>query len=240
MEVQVLNDVSTLAEQAARLFMEAASEAVRRRGAFNVALAGGSTPLRLYDLLAWDPFVSGIEWAKVHFFWGDERCVPPIHIDSNFQQAQVQLLSKLEIPARNIHRIHGEVKAEEGADLYQEELKRTFGKAPVFDLILLGIGPDGHIASLFPGSAALEETERWVVGVPHLAPPPPLVDRVSLTLPVINAARIVLFLVAGAGKAQIMARVMDAHPQEPLLPAQRVKPTQGRLIWLVEKSALGR
>lgn len=235
-----MDDVASLAERAARYFVEFAREAVRSRGEFTVALAGGSTPLRLYDLLAWDPYVSEIDWKLAHLFWGDERCVPPAHVDSNYQQAQVQLISKIEIPARNIHRIHGEIGADQGAVRYQEELKRHFDKEPVFDLVLLGIGPDGHTASLFPGSDALEEIERWVVGVPHSTPPPPLVDRISLTLPVINAARQVMFLVAGAGKAQIMEQVMDANPREPLLPAQRVKPENGRLTWLVEKSALGK
>lgn len=240
MEIQVLDDVGALAETAARLFMESAGTAIAQRGRFSVALAGGSTPLRLYDLLAWDPFASGIDWKRTHLFWGDERCVSPAHIDSNFQQAQVQLLSKLEVPARNIHRIHAEIGANQAADLYQEELRHFFGKDPVFDLILLGIGPDGHIASLFPGTAALEETRRWVVGVPHSTPPPPLVDRVSLTLPVINAAHLVMFLVAGAGKAQIMEQVTASHQEGTLLPAQRVNPLQGRMIWLVEKSALGK
>lgn len=240
MEVQVLDDVASLADRAARIFVDTAREAVRLRGGFNVALAGGSTPLRLYDLLAWDPYASEIEWKMTQLFWGDERCVPPSHIDSNYQQAQVQLLSKIEIPTRNVHRIHGEQGANHGAVLYEEELRRHFGKDPVFDLVLLGIGPDGHTASLFPGSDALEENGKWVVAVPHTTPPPPLVDRISLTLPVINAARQVMFLVAGAGKAQIIAQVMDANPPEPLLPAQRVEPAQGRLIWLVEKSALGK
>jgi len=238
--IEVMEDVTALAEYAAKMFVDSAREAVKSHGRFSVALAGGSTPLRLYDLLAWDPYVSEVEWARCHLFWGDERCVPPDHIDSNYQQAYVQLLSKVDIPSRNIHRIHGELPAQQAADLYQSELKRFFGAEPVFDLILLGVGPDGHTASLFPGSAALDETNRWVVGVPHSTPPPPLVDRVSLTLPVLNAASQVIFMVAGTGKAQVVARILESPPAQPLLPAQRVDPPQGNVTWLIERSAMGK
>ena len=237
--IEVMEDPAALAEYAAKAFVESAREAVRSHGRFSVALSGGSTPLRLYDLLARDPYVSEVEWTKCHFFWGDERCVPPDHIDSNYGQAYVQLLSKVNVPEGNIHRIHGELPAQQAADLYQSEMKRFFGAEPVFDLILLGVGPDGHTASLFPGSAALDETNRWVVGVPHSTPPAPLVDRVSLTLPVLNAASQVVFMVAGTGKAQVIARILESPPAQPLLPAQRVDPPQGNVTWLIERAAMG-
>ena len=240
LEIEVLKDVSALAERAANLFQTAAQEAISANGKFSVALAGGSTPLRMYDLLACDPFKLKIDWSKCHLFWGDERCVPPVHPDSNYLQSAAHLISKVDIPVKNIHRIQGELSPIQAATEYQSELQRYFGSYPVFDLILLGLGPDGHTASLFPGTQALEEKGSWVVAVPHSTPPSPLVDRVSLTLPVINAARQVLFLVAGADKAEIVARVFKTPGDEPLLPAQRVSPGAGRLTWLLDVAAMGK
>ncbi len=240
LEIEVINDVSALAERAANLFLTAAQEAVSARGKFSVALAGGSTPLRMYDLLACEPYSLKIEWSKCHLYWGDERCVPPTHVDSNYRQSADHLISRVDIPAKHIHRIQGELPPIQAAEQYQTELQRYFEQTPVFDLILLGLGPDGHTASLFPGTPALEEKEKWVTGVPHSAPPPPLVDRVSLTLPVINAARQILFLVAGADKAEIVARIFKAPGAEATLPAQRVNPNAGRLTWLVDVAAMGK
>jgi 6-phosphogluconolactonase len=239
LEVKVLESGNALAEEAAFQFVKAAKYSLRTSGKFSVALAGGSTPLRLYDLLTMDPYCSGIDWTKVHFFWGDERCVSPDDADSNYHQADVHLLTKLDIPPQNIHRVPGEFGASQAADLYEQDLRKFFGRIPVFDLILLGMGPDGHTASLFPNSTALNETQRWVVGVPHSTPPPPLVDRVSLTLPVINTARKVIFMVAGSEKAPIMKQILDPDTKSELLPVQRVMPEIGKVTWLLEKSALG-
>lgn len=240
LEIEVLKDASALAERAANLFLTAAEEAISARGKFSVALAGGSTPLRMYDLLPCDPFNMKIDWLKIHLFWGDERCVPATHVDSNFRQSAVHLISRVDIPAKNIHRIQGELSPIQAATEYQSELQRYFGPRPVFDLILLGLGPDGHTASLFPGTQALEEKEKWVTAVPHSTPPPPLVDRVSLTLPVLNAARQVLFLVAGADKAEIVALILKTAGAEATLPAQRVNPSPGRLTWLLDVAAMGK
>jgi len=239
-EIEVVRDVAALAERAANLFLTAAQEAVFSRGTFSVALAGGSTPLRMYDLLAGDPYTLAIEWSKVHLFWGDERCVPPTHADSNYLQTAAHLISRLDIPMKNIHRIQGELPPIQAAAEYQAELQHYFGANPVFDLVLLGLGPDGHTASLFPGTQALEEKEKWVAAVPHSTPPPPLVDRVSLTLPVLNASRQVLFLVAGAEKADVVARIFKSPSGEPLLPAQRVCPNPGRLTRLLDVAAMGK
>ncbi len=240
LEIETLQDPAAIAVRAADIFMADAVAAIRSRGSFSVALSGGSTPLGQYGMLTHEPYLGKIYWPKCFLFWGDERCVPPNDTDSNYLRAMVTLISKIPIPIGNIHRIHGELPAEQAAAAYESELRSHFGSLPIFDLILLGIGPDGHTASLFPGTSALEEKEKWVVSVPHSTPPPPLVDRVSLTLPVIDAARHVVFLAAGAEKAEIVARIFSKDRSEPLLPAQRVDPHPGKLTWLLDQSAASR
>ncbi len=233
-EIEVAPDSSSLAERAAEEFVRLAGEALRTGSRFTVALAGGSTPQRMYIRLAG----AQVDWRGVHVFWGDERCVPPGHSDSNYRMADEALLSQVIIPTGNIHRIPGELPAEEAAQEYEEELHRFFGNTtPRFDLVLLGLGGDGHTASLFSGTPALLEKERWVAAVSHSVPPPPLVDRVTLTLPVLNAAAQVIFLVSGADKAERLAQVLYGPSQPDLLLAQAVKPVNGAVRWLVDQAA---
>jgi 6-phosphogluconolactonase len=229
-ELVVVPDADALASVAAQRFTALASSAIAERGRFIVALSGGSTPRPAYALLAQEPLVSRVDWARVHVFWGDERCVPPEHPDSNYRMASRALLDHVAIPPDSVHRIPGELPPEEAAAVYQAELERVLGAGGRFDLVLLGMGADGHTASLFPGTAAVEERGRAVVAV--------YVEkltawRVTLTLPVIQAARRVVFLVSGAGKAPVLARV---HAGE-ALPAGLVRPKDGQLIWLADRDA---
>jgi 6-phosphogluconolactonase len=233
-EVEILPDARSLAERAVEEFVYLADEALRTGSRLTVVLAGGSTPQRMYNRLA------GVQadWERIFFFWGDERCVPPAHADSNYRMADEALLSHIPIPIGNIHRITGELPPEEAAQGYEDELRRFFGdEAPRFDLILLGLGGDGHTASLFPGTPAIREKRRWVAAVSHRVPPPPIVDRATLTLPVLNAAANVLFLVSGSEKAERLAQVLHDPFQPDLLPAQAVKPVNGGVRWLVDQAA---
>jgi 6-phosphogluconolactonase len=236
-EIEVLPDLEALSEAAARRFTALASTAVSKRGAFTLALAGGSTPQRLYARLGKAPFTHQVPWQKVHFFWGDERCVPPEHPDSNFRMVQQTLLSRVPVPIENIHRMPGELPPLQGAAQYESTLKNffSFQALPRFDLVLLGLGEDGHTASLFPGSPALSEQERWVVAVEHTTPPPPLVSRLTLTLPVLNSARQVIFLAAGQAKAGRLRQVLQGEGHS--LPAGQVSPPQGQVLWLVDREA---
>ncbi len=203
-------------------------------GIFSVALAGGSTPLKMYTLLS----DAHVNWSWVHIFWGDERCLPPEDKESNYHMANEALLKVILIPKNNIHRIRGELPAGQAAKNYENDLHQFFGgNLPRFNLVLLGLGKDGHTASLFPGAPALGETSHWVAPVPHRIPPPPLVDRVTLTPPVLNAASHIIFLVSGAEKAKILERVLHNPPLSQLLPAEAVKPVDGTLLWLLDKDA---
>ena len=236
---QIVSDPFTLAQTAARCFVSFAAEAITRQGHFSVALAGGSTPQELYHLLVQPTFIEQVEWSKVHLFWGDERCVPADHPDSNYGMSRRIMLGNLQIPQVNIHRILGEQLPEKAAQAYEHEL-RSFFKVkgpPRLDLVLLGMGEDGHTASLFPGSPALGEQSAWVVAVEHQVPPPPLVSRITLTLTVINAAAHVLFLVSGSIKANCLFQVYSGVSTPPFLPAQLVNPMNGELLWLVDHDA---
>jgi len=204
---------------------------------FSVALAGGGTPRGVYELLATPPFSEQIPWGRVHVFWGDERCVPPDDPGSNYRMARETLLDRVPLPTDNIHRVHGELDPETAAQAYAAELRDFFGAQwPVFDLILLGMGDDGHTASLFPGSDALREKTRPVVGVTAQYQDRPA-RRVTLTPPAINAARHVMFLVVGASKANALQAVLEGPYQPHRLPAQIVQPTDGHLVWLVDGMA---
>lgn len=230
-ELAVLPDKEALSHAAAQRFV-ALADRYTSTGAFGVALSGGSTPRPLYERLAAPPYRDQVSWPQVHLFWGDERCVPPDHAESNYRMACETLLDHVEIPAENIHRVRGELDPARAAQEYRSELERVLGASPGFDLILLGMGDDGHTASLFPGSPALQENERAAVAVyaPHLDS-----WRVTLTLPVLNRARHVLFLVSGADKAPALARIRAGEP----LPAARVCPGQGTLTWLIDEAATG-
>jgi 6-phosphogluconolactonase len=238
-EVQILEDAESLAGFAADQLIQVAKDSIPARGWFTIGLAGGSTPRLLYALLTQPARIAQIDWSRVQVFWGDERCVPPDDTESNYLMARQALLDHVPLPAENVHRIFGELAPEQAARKVELELRQVFPgmTLPRFDLVLLGLGEDGHTASLFPGSPALDETGRWVVPVEHAVPPAPLVTRISLTLPVINSADYVLFLVSGLGKAGILSRVLQNFHRSDLLPAQRVQPDHGRLLWAVDSMA---
>lgn len=236
--IVVFSDAESLAGAAADAVARIASEAIAARGRFTLVLAGGSTPRRLYARLA-AAGQAGVDWPRVHVFFGDERCVPPDDPASNFRMAAETLLDAVPLPRGQVHRIRGEDDPALAALAYEQEIRRTFRSAtpPAFDLVLLGMGDNGHTASLFPGVAALREQVRWVV--------PQYVEvmhtwRVTLTLPLINAARHVVFLVEGAGKAQTLREVLRGPYQPDVLPAQLIQPAAGRLQWLVDAAAASR
>jgi 6-phosphogluconolactonase len=245
-DVQTYPDAENLTRAAAEHFLTLAGAAIAARGRFAVAFSGGSTPRATYALLATPELAAQVDWSCVHVFWGDERCVPPDHPDSNYRMAREALLDHVPIPAQNVHRIRGEVEPEEAAAEYERTLRTFFSpvpeerraepeqSAPHFDLVLLGMGGDGHAASLFPGSAALHERMRWVVAY--------YVDklqawRVTLTPVAINAAAQVTFIVSGVGKAKRLQQVLVGPYQPDVLPAQIVRPDGGRLLWLVDAAA---
>jgi 6-phosphogluconolactonase len=234
-EVTVLPDADTLAREAAQRFAELAREAAAFRGRFSAALSGGSSPGKLYELLAGEPYRTQIPWRQVHLFWGDERCVPPDDPGSNYRLAEGLLISRVPIPAENVYRMRGELEPEAAAPAYDRELQDFFcGPRPRFDLVLLGLGQDGHTASLFPDSPLLDEAERLVAPAKAVYQDRPA-RRMTLTLPAINAAREVLFLVSGDGKAQIVHAVLEGPAGQ--FPAQRIQPTAGRLTWLLDAAA---
>ena len=235
--VLVFDSANDVAEAATRRFVELAREAVDTRGQFSVALAGGSTPKVVYGLLASDEFRGLLPWEKVHVFFGDERCVPPDHSDSNFRMAREAMLSKLPIPEQNIHRMRGEGDAAAHAELYESELRSYFGEDadwPRLDLVMLGMGDDGHTASLFPGTTALREQEAWVVAnwVEKFS-----TYRITLSAPAINRARHVMFIVTGAGKADRLPEVLHGARDTDRLPSQLVRPADGTLEWYVDRAA---
>lgn len=234
-KILVFDSAAGLARAAAESFAAAAEAAITGRGRFAVALAGGSTPRPVYELLASEPYRSRIEWRRVHLFWGDERCVPPAHPRSNFRMARRAFISRVPVPPRNVHRIRGELGSKAAAAEYEHELHEFCdGEAPCFDLVHLGLGDDGHTASLFPFDLpVLHERERRVCPVIHLPGGEP---RVTLTLPVLNAAACVEFLVAGAAKAP-MVRSATEGPLDPFrIPAQLIRPV-GEFRWLLDAAA---
>ncbi|HLI12567.1 MAG TPA: 6-phosphogluconolactonase [Alphaproteobacteria bacterium] len=225
------------AEAAAQQIARSLREAIERRGKATLVLAGGNTPREAYLRLADEKFRQEVAWEKVVCLWGDERCVPPDHPDSNFHLADTTLLSRLPTPPQ-IRRIHGELGAEDAASRYEGDLRSLMRQArPAFDLVLLGLGGDGHTASLFPDDPALDEKERLAVAV--RGSPAHLHDRVTLTLRAINAARKVLFLVAGDGKAEILARLFEIGIEDgtSALPASLVRPRSGQVLWLADDLA---
>jgi 6-phosphogluconolactonase len=239
-EITVAADADALYRAAAGIFQRASAEAVAARGAFTVALSGGSTPKGLYSLLAGDEtFRSGIAWNRGEFFWSDERHVPPDHPDSNFRMAEDALLSRVPVTATRIHRVRAELPDPAVAAIaYEVEVRRVFDcydQVPRFDLLLLGLGADGHTASLFPGTPALAERSRLVTAN-HV---PDLGDRITMTYPLLNAARLVMFVVAGSGKAAAVRAVLHPDPEAPDLPARLVQPEDGEVVWVLDRSAAG-
>ncbi len=236
--VEVLPDPSTLAAEAAVHFAQLAQETVAEGRRFAVALSGGSTPRAAYALLASPPLRDQVPWPKVHLFWGDERCVPPHDLQSNYRMAREALLDHIPIPENNVHRIRAERRPEVAARAYEKEIRQFYHcpapKIPRFDLVFLGLGTDGHTASLFPDTAALDETDRLAVAnyVPQQD-----AWRVTLTFSVLNAASHVIFLVAGEGKAARVRDILGATTSTPRFPAQRIQPAAGVLTWLVDRAA---
>jgi 6-phosphogluconolactonase len=234
-ELIILPDPQALAEEAARRFVALAQAAIADHGRFTVALSGGSTPRALYERLAQSPLRESVDWANVQIFWGDERMVPPDDIESSYRMARETLLAHVPIPAANIYpvpTIGG--TAEAAASAYEETLTAAFGAdLPCFDLILLGIGPDGHTASLFPGQPEVVRPSAALAVAVHNAPKPPPA-RVSFTFTLINAAANVLFVVSGVDKAAALREVLRGSIDVARLPAQGVRPKQGALVWLVD------
>jgi 6-phosphogluconolactonase len=236
--IQVVPDPALVAKAAADRVVESAISAIRERGRFSIALAGGSTPKVLYGLLAGPPYVSQVEWKKVHIFFGDERCVPPDHQDSNFRMANEALLSEAPIPEENIHRMRGEIDPNEAAKEYGLLLKQLFGEEGL-DVALLGMGDDGHTASLFPHSDALKEKEHRVVAHYVEKSTTGKSWRITMTAPFINRCREVLVMVTGASKAQRLAEVLEGERDPERLPIQMIDPTPGKLIYLIDAGAAG-
>ena len=239
--ISLTNDADAAARLAADRFVKIARAGVEARGRFSVALAGGSTPQLAYRLLAAEPYRSLVPWPAAHVFFGDERCVPPDHPESNYRAAREALLMHVPISAQNVRRMKGEREPREAAREYEAELRDFFGAGaawPRFDLVLLGMGDDGHTASLFPGTAALDETRAWAAAnrVGKLN-----AHRVTLTAPAINAAAHVIFLVTGAGKAETLADVLrPTHPTRATSPARLIRPGDGTLEWIVDRDAASR
>lgn len=241
-ELRVFDDLDGLTRGAAEEITKSAEEAIAARGRFTIALSGGDTPKPAYRLLAQEPWRGRIDWSRVHVFWGDDRHVPPDHPESNFGMAHEALLSKVPIPPGNVHRMRAEKPAERAAIDYEWTLRSAFdlgdlgegGERPRFDLVLMGIGEDGHTASLFPGSEAVREQRRLVIApwVSSLG-----VYRITLTAPVFNRAALALFLVSGETKAEALKAVLQGDFQPDRFPAQIVRPEDGRLLWLVDRAA---
>jgi 6-phosphogluconolactonase len=234
-DLVILPDPVALADEAARRFVALAQAAVADHGRFAVALSGGSTPRALYERLGQSPLSEAIDWANVHVFWGDERMVPPDDIESSYRMARETLLAHVPIPAANIYpvpTIGGTPEA--AASAYEETIIAVFGTdSPRFDLILLGIGADGHTASLFPGQPEVVRPTTALAVAVHNAPKPPP-TRVTFSYTLINAAANVLFVVSGADKAVALHRVLRGPVDVARLPAQGVRPKQGELVWLVD------
>lgn len=240
-EIKILPDANAIAQTAAAEFLESARAAVQEKDSFSVALAGGSTPEVLYGLLANDSSLKvKVPWSKIQFFFGDERHVPPDDAESNFRMASEAMFSKAPIDSKQIHRIKGELKADEAAEDYERVLRASFrlaeGALPRFDLVLLGMGPEGHTASLFPGTKAFREERRLVV---HNWVGKFYTERITFTPPVLNNAARVIFMVHGAEKSPALKAVLEGPYEPDQLPAQIIQPKNGKLLWLLDPTASG-
>lgn len=248
-QIRIYHDAEELALKAARLFARLADQYVVGCGRFSVALSGGSTPKAMLSLLAADPFVDTVPWSSIYFFWGDERCVPPDHPDSNYRMASEALLSKVPVPPANIFRMPAEnPDPQRAAEEYAGTLTRFFlagtaatrtdtaplSNLPRFDLVFLGMGPDGHTASLFPHTTALQAGDQIVVAnyVEKFK-----VHRITLTASTINNARNVTFLAGGDDKAETLKNVLEGSYQPDLYPSQLIRPRNGTLLWMIDEAA---
>lgn len=237
--IQILPTPAELFRAAGEEFISVGNAAIAARGRYSVALSGGSTPRNLYSLLAHD--YAGFAWDQTHLFFGDERHVPPTDSESNYWMVKESLLSKISIPEANVHRVLAEnPDAAAAAQAYENELRSYFpvtaGEFPRFDLILLGMGPDGHAASLFPGSDGLQEKTRWVIAnwVKKLK-----THRITFTFPVLNHAGEAMFLTSGADKADMLHQALEGKNSPPY-PSQLIQPTDGKLLWMVDAAAAGK
>ncbi len=243
-DYEILPTNIALAERAVELIYGAAREAIAARGRFTIALTGGSSPRQTYQLLA-KAAPEQMDWSKVFVFLGDDRFVPYSSADSNYEMCRELLLSHVPVPAGQVFPVHTDMATkEEAAEMYAETLSRVFetpqdGPPPAFDMILLGMGDDGHCASLFPGMPTLTVQDKWVVPSPPGTLPPP-VDRVTFTFPVLNAARSVLFLVEGAKKAPAVRDILEGGAAVSVHPSAGVQPAQGKLLWLLDRTAAER
>lgn len=236
-ELRIFPDTAALARAAAMQFVELAAASIALNRRFSVALAGGQTPRQMYQLLASAEFSGQIDWKHVHLFWSDERCVAPDHPDSNYAMAWGSFIDDVPVSMDNVHRILGEVDPLVAADTYEQELKDHFkAPRPRFDLLLLGMGEDGHTASIFPGTSAASEAQRIAIATQH---PKSNQWRVTLTFPAINAAANVTFLVAGAEKAGVLRVVNSGLVSPEEIPATGVDPNPGRLTWFCDQAAAG-
>lgn len=241
-ELKVAANIGEISRAAANEFVWQAKKAIQAKGYFTAALSGGSTPQNLYALLASDQYRGKVSWSNVYIFWCDERCVPPDHPRSNYRMTRELLLDKIPVPVKNIYRIPAEYKDHNrAAEDYEHTLKTFFylkeGELPRFDLMLLGMGEDGHTASLFPETAALEEARRLVAAnyVKRLSE-----YRITLTIPAINQAACVVFLISGESKATVLKKVLEGEFQPKSLPSQYIRPVGGRLLFLADQAAAGK
>jgi len=240
--IRQMTDTKSLYLAAAEQVCRVGQLAIDTTGRFSLVLSGGTTPRPLYELLASPPFSANLDWKKVEFFWGDERVVAPDDPKSNFRMAREAMLDKLKIPPAHIHRIRTEEPdLDRAARAYEREIEHVLGEVagvgrrpPHFNLFLLGMGADGHTASIFPGTDALEETERWVipVDVPSLG-----VKRITMTPPLINSAHFIIFIVTGASKADVMADVLQGPRDPRRCPAQLIHPLTGEVMWFADREA---
>lgn len=240
LDVKVSPVAADVALAAAKLFADTVSSVVASRGLARVAISGGSTPKSMFELLAdpSQPFLTAIPWSNLQLFWVDERCVPPTDPDSNYRMTSEAMLTKIPLPAENIHRMEGELDPEEASWRYEAEIRNTFrlegAETPTFDLILLGLGPDGHTASLFPDTEGLNEMSR-ICMANHV--PQKDTWRLTLTWPVITQGRLVAFLVEGAEKAEVVGTVFTGAYDPETYPAQLIRPANGKLTLLLDAAA---
>jgi 6-phosphogluconolactonase len=235
--VCVYDDYEAVSLAASELFLRQANEAIKDRGRFSVALSGGNTPQRAYELLAGAPFNRLVDWGRVHVFWGDERCVPPDDPRSNARMAREKLLDHVPVPPDQVHPISCANSAKDGARSYESLLRSFFDGGPKrFDMVFLGLGTDGHTASLFPGTPAVLEKDRWVTDVYSEKDG---IYRVTLTAPILNQALVLAFIVSGASKAEVLREVLAQRPGPERFPARLIEPDcyGGKLYWLVDKDS---
>ena len=234
--MQIFLDLEVLSHAASEAFVRIAHQAIADHGRFDVALSGGSTPKRMFEFLATPDFQVRIHWSQVHVFWSDERYVPPTDPQSNERMARLALLDHIPIPSANIHGMYQPGRVETAAASYEDLIRRELGEDLSLDLTLLGVGPDGHTASLFPGEPAVHETKRMVVaGIGHAG----IAERITMTPPLINRSRTVMFLVAGADKREPLSRIFDGPEDWDVTPSQAIARHAPNLVWMLDSAAAG-